>query len=174
MATTTVIGNVIKAVTNNIATIKTAIGNATTSAAGLMTTTQVTKLNGIAEGATKTAIVNNLTATTAGSALDAVQGKALSDQISSLNSSLTNKCSAMAIMSSGNVDTLLSNACVWINGYNASSFSGTLPYTNCHMLFVVIDASAHGYIIQFAFGPNKSTNRVYTVSTKEWSAWTGI
>ena len=89
MATTTVIGNVIKAVTNNIATIKSAIGNATTSAAGLMTTAQVTKLNGIADGANKTNIVNNLTATTAGSALDAVQGKALSDQISTLNSSLS-------------------------------------------------------------------------------------
>ena len=170
----TILGSVLNWFKANIATIKSAIGNATTSAAGLMTTAQVTKLNGIAEGATKTNIVNNLTATTAGSALDAVQGKALSDQISSLNSSLANKVSAMPIMSSGNVDTLTSNACVWINGYNASSFSGTLPYTNCHMLFVVIDASAHGYITQFAFGPNKSTNRTYTVSTQKWSAWVGI
>lgn len=81
--------SIVSTVTDAIDTVKEAIGNATTSAAGLMTTTQVTKLNGIADGATKTAIVNNLTATTAGSALDAVQGKALSDQISSLNSSLT-------------------------------------------------------------------------------------
>ena len=109
MATTTVIGNVIKAVTNNIATIKSAIGNATTSAAGLMTTTQVTKLNGIADGATKTAIVNNLTATTAGSALDAVQGKALSDQISTLNSSLTNNT---FVMTSGLTTAGLHTSCV--------------------------------------------------------------
>ena len=102
--------SIVSTVTASIDAVKTAIGNATTSAAGLMTTAQVTKLNGIAEGATKTNIVNNLTATTAGSALDAVQGKALSDQISSLNSSLANKFSAMTIMSSGNVDTLTSNA----------------------------------------------------------------
>ena len=77
MATTTVIGNVVTAVKNNIATIKTAIGNATTSATGLMTAAQVTKLNGIATGANKTTIANNLTTSTAGSALDATQGKAL-------------------------------------------------------------------------------------------------
>lgn len=91
MATTkTVIGNVVTAVTNNIAKIKTAIGNATTSAAGLMSDTDKTKLDGVDTGATKTTIVNNLTATEAGSALDATQGKALSDSISSLNSSLAN------------------------------------------------------------------------------------
>lgn len=104
MATTTVIGNVIKAVTNNIATIKSAIGDATTSAAGLMTTTQVTKLNGIAAGATKNTIVNNLTATTAGSALDAVQGKALSDQISALNSSMTTRSSNLTKCKISNTD----------------------------------------------------------------------
>ena len=81
--------SIVSTVTASIDAVTSAIGDATTSAAGLMTTTQVTKLNGIAEGATKTNIVNNLTATTAGSALDAVQGKALSYQISTINSSLT-------------------------------------------------------------------------------------
>ena len=89
MATKTVLGNVVTAVTNNIAKIKTAIGNATTSAAGLMSSTDKTKLDGVAASANKTTIVNNLTATTAGSALDATQGKALSDEITSLNDSLT-------------------------------------------------------------------------------------
>lgn len=45
------------------------------------TTEEKTKLAGIAEGANKTTIVNNLTTTAAGSALDAVQGKALNDKI---------------------------------------------------------------------------------------------
>lgn len=49
--------------------------------------------------ANKTTIVNNLTATTAGSALDATQGKALSDKITSLNDSLTNKQNRIAIQS---------------------------------------------------------------------------
>ena len=100
----TILGSVLNWFKTNIATIKSAIGNATTSAAGLMTTTQVTKLNGIAEGATKTNIVNNLTATTAGSALDAVQGKALSDQISSLNSSLTTRSSNLTKCKISNTD----------------------------------------------------------------------
>ena len=45
------------------------------------TTEEKTKLAGIAEGANKTTIVNNLTTTAAGSALDAAQGKALNDKI---------------------------------------------------------------------------------------------
>lgn len=45
------------------------------------TTEEKTKLAGIAEGANKTTIVNNLTATDAGSALDAAQGKVLNDKI---------------------------------------------------------------------------------------------
>ena len=99
MATKTVLGNVVTAVTNNIAKIKTAIGNATTSAAGLMSSTDKTKLDGVEASANKTTIVNNLTATTAGSALDATQGKALSDEITSLNDSLTNKQNLIAIQS---------------------------------------------------------------------------
>ena len=85
MATTTktVLGNIVTAVTNNIAKIKEAIGNATTSAAGLMSSTDKTKLDGVETSANKTTIVNNLTTTTTGSALDAAQGKALSDKLAS-------------------------------------------------------------------------------------------
>lgn len=69
--------SIVSTVTTNIATIKTAIGNASTSVAGLMSATDKTKLDGIATGANKTLIANNLTTSTAGSALDATQGKAL-------------------------------------------------------------------------------------------------
>lgn len=48
------------------------------------TTAEKTKLAGIATGATKTTIANNLTTTTAGSALDASQGKVLSDRIANV------------------------------------------------------------------------------------------
>lgn len=58
----------------------TTYGAATTSANGLMTAAMVTKLNGIATGANKTTYTNNLTATVAGTALDAVQGKAINDK----------------------------------------------------------------------------------------------
>lgn len=45
------------------------------------TNEEKTKLDGIEAGATKTTIVNNLTTTAAGSALDAAQGKVLDDKI---------------------------------------------------------------------------------------------
>lgn len=85
MATTTktVLGNIITAVTNNITKIKEAIGDATTSSNGLMSGDDKTKLDSMEEGATKTTIANNLTSTTTGSALDATQGKVLSDKLAS-------------------------------------------------------------------------------------------
>lgn len=85
MATTTktVLGNIVTAVANNIAKIKEAIGNASGSDAGLMSSEDKTKLDGMEEGATKTTIANNLTTTETGSALDAAQGKALSDKLAS-------------------------------------------------------------------------------------------
>lgn len=48
------------------------------------TTAEKTKLAGISTGATKTTIKNDLTTTTAGSALDASQGKVLADLISTV------------------------------------------------------------------------------------------
>lgn len=53
---------------------------ATTSANGLMSSGDKSKLDGIATNANKTSITNNLTATVAGTALDATQGKVLNDK----------------------------------------------------------------------------------------------
>lgn len=55
---------------------------ATSSSAGFLSAADKTKLDGIAAGANKTTIANNLTTATAGSALDAAQGKALNDALS--------------------------------------------------------------------------------------------
>lgn len=56
----------------------TTYGNATTSAAGLMSSSDKTKLNGIAAGANKTTVVDNLTSTSTTNALSANQGNVLS------------------------------------------------------------------------------------------------
>lgn len=61
--------------------------NATISQAGLMSAADKEKLNGIAAGANKTSITNNLLATEAGTALDAVQGRALSERINAQSAS---------------------------------------------------------------------------------------
>ena len=68
----------------------TTYSDATTSAHGLMSTSDKSKLNGIAAGANKTTILNSLAATTTGYALDAIQGKALNDKITAINDSLAN------------------------------------------------------------------------------------
>lgn len=137
MEVSEIIGNVVTAVTNNIAKVKTAIGNATTSAAGLMSSTDKTKLDGVEDSANKTTIVNNLTATTAGSALDATQGKALSDKITSLNDSLTNKQNAIVI-DSGYWST---------NGTNATT---PTKYNNYLYRFSYSIPSKSGYTFLFA------------------------
>lgn len=66
----------------------TTYGAATQSAAGLMSAADKKKMDGIATGANKTTITNNLLATVAGTALDATQGKALKDDVDALNSKL--------------------------------------------------------------------------------------
>lgn len=68
----------------------TTYSDATTSAHGLMSASDKSKLNGIAAGANKTTILNSLAATTTGYALDAIQGKALNDKITAINDSLAN------------------------------------------------------------------------------------
>lgn len=61
---------------------------ATTSANGLMTSAMVTKLNGIATGATKNSVTTSLASTSTTNALAASAGKSLQDQITALNSDL--------------------------------------------------------------------------------------
>lgn len=58
---------------------------ATQTANGLMSAADKKKLDGIAASANKTSITNNLTATTAGTALDATQGKTLDDKGKKIN-----------------------------------------------------------------------------------------
>ena len=58
---------------------------ATQSANGLMTAADKKKLDGVATGANKTTYTNNLAATVAGTALDAVQGKFLNDKGTQMN-----------------------------------------------------------------------------------------
>lgn len=74
--------SIVSTVTASIESIKTAIGDATTSARGLMTAADKTKLDGVAEGANKTTLIDNLTTTTAGvGALDAHAGYALKQEL---------------------------------------------------------------------------------------------
>ena len=59
--------------------------NATTSAAGYMSSTDKTKLDGIATGATNTVVVNGLTSDSTTAALSAVQGKVLNTNLEAVS-----------------------------------------------------------------------------------------
>ncbi len=90
-AHTTVNGHTVNSdVPVNAVFTDTTYSDATTSAHGLMSAGDKSKLNGIAAGANKTTILNSLAATTTGYALDAIQGKALNDKITAINDSLAN------------------------------------------------------------------------------------
>ena len=74
--------SIVSTVTASIESIKTAIGDATTSARGLMTAADKTKLDGVATGANKTTLIDNLTTATAGQgALDAHAGYTLAQSL---------------------------------------------------------------------------------------------
>lgn len=167
MATKTVLGNVVTAVTNNIAKIKTAIGNATTSAAGLMSSTDKTKLDGVADSANKTTIVNNLTATTAGSALDATQGKALSDKITSLNDSLTKHGFEKAVIKQ-NIDITTLTA----GNYFCYPSCSNLPLSNNYYWVHVIYFDSW-YSVIIAIPSDLSTPKLYVKRNtyNNWGAW---
>lgn len=64
----------------------TTYSDATTSAAGLMSASDKTKLNGIASGATANTVENVLTSTSTTNALSAAQGKALNDSKAPISS----------------------------------------------------------------------------------------
>ena len=88
-AHTTVNGHTVNSdVPVNAVFTDTTYSDATTSAHGLMSAGDKSKLDGIAAGANKTTILNSLAATTTGYALDAIQGKALNDKITAINNSL--------------------------------------------------------------------------------------
>ena len=107
-----------KSVPSNAVFTDTTYSDATTSASGLMSANDKSKLDGIATGANKTTILNSLAATTTGYALDAVQGKALNDAITSLKKSVSDGKSAIAsaittkgvsTASDASFDTMVSN-----------------------------------------------------------------
>lgn len=72
----------------------------------VFTATEKDKLAGIEPGANKTTIANNLTETIPGKALDATQGKALAEQISTHTESANPHGTTKADVGLGNVDNV--------------------------------------------------------------------
>lgn len=81
----------------------TTYANVTTSKSGLMSSTDKTKLNGIATGATKNTVENVLTSTSATNALSAAQGKALKALIDVKQKAITRGTAAPSGGSNGDI-----------------------------------------------------------------------
>lgn len=87
------------------------------------TTTDKDKLAGIETGANKTTVVNNLTSTSATSALSAAQGKALNDKITTINNAgyqtaaqVNSIINGKGYQTESQVNTLIANAVADIQG----------------------------------------------------------
>ncbi len=161
MATSkTVLGNIVNAVVNNISKIKEAIGTASSSTSGLMSSTDKSKLDGVASNANKTTIVNNLTATTAGSALDATQGKALNDKIESFQTgvdTLYNMGVSLGVIPSAKTPNAIYGAVY--GGFDS------LVYQKCVSLGVTPSAITYAAVADAlsSIGGNSDTDHVFIV-----------
>ena len=128
--------------------------------------------------ANKTTIVNNLTATTAGSALDATQGKALSDEITSLNDSLTKYSSYTITDSYGSIDVLritFGKISIYSFGgvYTANIPIFTIRYIDkdaslkSKLQKITILSETEGYQTSYAFSAVDATG-IYTATSAEY------
>ncbi len=169
------IGNVLDSIWENITTLRTKIGNATTSTSGLMSSTDKSKLDGVASNANKTTIVNNLTATTAGSALDATQGKALNDKIASFQTgvdALYNKCVSLGVTPSAKTLAAVTTALQSVydtgknTGYSSGYSAGVTAADNR------VNTSSKSYTTGYSAGysAGKSSASVKLKYVSNWSA----
>lgn len=112
---------------------------------------------------------NNLTANVPGTALDAVQGKMLSDQISKLDSDLNAKQDSFGL-GSGTITDLDSIfvGCIW---YNAASASGTKPFTSYGFIIAFKSAGASVLQIAIPYGGSTNTPKWRTHINGEWQEW---
>lgn len=89
----------------------------------------------------------------------------------SLNSNLAKiKNATPSVSGNGviNVDSILSNSIIWVNGYVSNT--GTQPFSNVHYLLITITGGSE-YVQQFAITSGSSKYRTYEFSSKSWSEW---
>lgn len=117
-------------------------------------------------------VVNNLTTTSSGYALDARQGKALNDEISALTQEVSARIKNIGNFGTRytNVNLLPTNTIGWINpvGGNISN----LPTQSAYHMITVFPLSTHGF--QIAIRYNADAMYVRTFMDGTWSAWKNL
>lgn len=117
-------------------------------------------------------VVNNLTTTASGYALDARQGRALNSEISAMGQEV-----AATIKNAGNfgtrytnVNLLPTNTIGWINPVSGNI--SNLPTQSAYHMITVFPLSTHGF--QIAIRYNADAMYVRTFMDNTWSAWKNL
>ena len=117
-------------------------------------------------------VVNNLTTTASGYALDARQGRALNSEISAMGQEV-----AARIKNEGNfgtrytnVNLLPTNTIGWLNGTNGNV--SNLPTTSAFHMITVFPLSTNGFQIAIGYKGDAMYVRTYLDGT--WSTWKNL
>lgn len=117
-------------------------------------------------------VVNNLTTTSSGYALDARQGRALNSEISTLTQEVSARIKNVGNFGDTytNVNLLPTNTIGWLNG--TSGKVSNLPLTSAFHMITVFPLSTHGF--QIAIKYNADAMYVRTFMDGTWSAWKNL
>ena len=142
----------------NFGPAKSQMADATTTASGLMSATDKSKLDGIESQANKTVVSDSLSDTSTTNALSAAQGKALNDRI------------VMDIANGTDLNTLTTP------GYYTTAVAVSLtnaPVSGTNRLGLIVQKSGTGYVFQIAMENLQNTYGVFTrrCLNGTWSAW---
>lgn len=117
-------------------------------------------------------VVNNLTTTSSGYALDARQGKALNDSISAMGQEVAERIKNIGNFGTRytNVNLLPTNTIGWVNpvGGNISN----LPTQAAHHMITVFPLSTHGFQIAIRYNADAMYVRTFVDGT--WSSWKNL
>ena len=117
-------------------------------------------------------VVNNLTTTASGYALDARQGRALNSEISAMGQEVAARIKNVGNFGTQytNVNLLPTNTIGWVNPVSGNI--SNLPTQSAYHMMTVFPLSTHGF--QIAIRYNADAMYVRTFMDGTWSAWKNL
>ena len=117
-------------------------------------------------------VVNNLTTTASGYALDARQGRALNSEISAMGQEITARIKNEGNFGTRytNVNLLPTNTIGWVNPVSGNI--SNLPTQSAYHMMTVFPLSTHGFQIAIRYNADAMYVRTYMDGT--WSAWKNL
>ena len=122
-------------------------------------------------------VANNLTTESAGSVLDARQGKVLGDSVSSLYQKYFSLDTAPDIPNNSNFNSLTTPGCYRVRSYSSATTMTNIPEFTAGVLYVKNSMLEHGSVYRqqiYHTYQNKIYMRMSTDSGSTWTSWEGI